>query len=52
MTESLEGIYEYNGEAIDVEIIPNVPDFEYEAVKGKRTDLEQTEGEPNTEGAK
>ena len=40
ITDFLEEIHEYNGDEVSIQIIPNVPDFEYEAVKGKRNDLE------------
>ena len=40
VTDFLEEVHEYNGDEVTLKVIPNTPDFDYEAVKGKRNDLE------------
>ena len=47
ITDFLEEIHEYNGDEVTIDIIPNIPNFEYEAVKGKRNDIAKST-EPNT----
>ena len=39
----IEEIHDYNGDDVKIEVLPNIPDFSYEAVKGKRNDLPQEE---------
>jgi len=47
ITDLINDIHAYNGDDVEVEIIPNTPDFDYEAVKGKRNDLPEAPEAPS-----